>query len=122
VQGPHSFVDTWGAPRSGGRRHKGVDMMASTGTPVVAPVSGNVTHRGNSIGGLSFHLYGDDGNYYYGTHLSAYGNAGYVSAGTVVGYVGDSGNARGIPHLHFEIHPGGGAAVNPTPTVRAHCP
>lgn len=122
VQGPHSFVDTWGAPRSGGRRHKGVDMMAATGTPVVAPVSGDVTHRGNSIGGLSFHLYGDDGNYYYGTHLSAYGNAGRVEAGTIVGYVGDTGNARGIPHLHFEIHPGGGAAVNPTPTVRAHCP
>jgi peptidoglycan LD-endopeptidase LytH len=122
VQGPHSFVDSWGAPRSGGRRHRGVDMMARRGTPVVAPVSGTVSHRSNRIGGMSFHLNGDDGNYYYGTHLSAYGNSGRVAAGTVIGYVGDTGNARGNPHLHFEIHPNGGSAVNPTPTVRAHCP
>jgi peptidoglycan LD-endopeptidase LytH len=121
VQGPHSFVDTWGAPRSGGRRHRGVDMMARSGTPVVAPVSGNVSHRSNRIGGLSFHLNGDDGHYYYGTHLSAYGQSGRVQAGTVIGYVGDTGNARGNPHLHFEIHPNGGSAVNPTPTVRAAC-
>ncbi|MFP5321939.1 MAG: murein hydrolase activator EnvC family protein [Acidimicrobiia bacterium] len=121
VAGPHSFIDSWGYPRSGGRRHKGVDMMARTGVPVVAPVSGTVTHRGNSIGGLSFHLSGDDGHYYYGTHLSRYGQAGRVSAGTVIGYVGDTGNARGMPHLHFEIHPNHGAAVNPYPATRAAC-
>jgi len=121
VAGPHSFIDSWGYPRSGGRRHQGVDMMARTGVPVVAPVSGTVSHRGNSIGGLSFHLSGDDGHYYYGTHLSRYGAAGRVSAGTVIGYVGDTGNARGMPHLHFEIHPNHGAAVNPYPATRAAC-
>lgn len=128
VAGPVSFIDSWGAPRSGGRTHKGVDMFARRGTPVVAPVSGTVEHRSNSIGGPSFHLWGEDGSYYYGTHLDAYGPiAGWVDAGTVVGYVGDTGNARGTsPHLHFEIHPGRergepSAPVNPTPVVATAC-
>jgi hypothetical protein len=128
VAGPVSFIDSWGAPRSGGRTHKGVDMFAARGTPVVAPVSGTVEHRSNTIGGLSFHLWGHDGTYYYGTHLSAYGPiSGRVDAGTVVGYVGDTGNARGTsPHLHFEIHPDRergepSAPVNPTPAVASAC-
>ncbi len=121
VAGASSFIDSWGFARSGGRRHKGVDMMASIGTPIAAPVSGTVEHRSNSVGGRSFHLNGDDGNYYFGTHLSGYEKSGRVSAGDIIGYVGDDGNARGIPHLHFEVHPGGGAAVNPYPYVAAVC-
>ena len=123
VQGPVAFVDSWGAPRSGGRRHQGVDMMSPRGTPVVAPVDGALSHRSNSLGGLTFYLNGVDGNRYYGAHLSAYANegAGNVAAGTVVGYIGDSGNARGTNHLHFEIQPGGNGAVNPYPTVARYC-
>jgi peptidoglycan LD-endopeptidase LytH len=123
VDGPVHFTDTWGAARSGGRSHQGVDMLAARGTPTVAPVSGEVQHRGSSLGGLSWYVYGDNGNMYYGTHLSAYENqgVGWVEAGTVIGYVGDTGNARGTPHLHFEVHPGGGAAVNPYPYVVEAC-
>lgn len=122
VGGATSFSDTWGAPRSGGRSHRGVDMFAAKGTPVVAPVGGTVRHRDNSLGGKSFYLDGDDGHRYYGAHLDSYGASGRVEAGTVVGTVGNTGNARFTsPHLHFEIHPGGGSAINPTPTVRAAC-
>lgn len=120
---PSSFVEaSWGAPRSGGRSHKGVDLHAAAGTPTKAPVSGRVEHRSNSLGGLVWHLYGNDGNYYYGAHLSAYGASGQVNAGDVIGYVGATGNANGVNHLHFEYHPGGrGNAVNPYQLLRSAC-
>ena len=124
VQGPVHFTNSWGDARSGGRSHKGTDMMASSGTPTVAPVSGRVEHRGSSLGGLSWWVYGDDGNEYYGTHLSGYENvgAGHVERGTVIGYVGSSGNASAsAPHLHFEFHPGGGSAINPYPRLIEVC-
>jgi murein DD-endopeptidase MepM/ murein hydrolase activator NlpD len=123
VGGPVEFVDSWGNRRSGGRRHEGVDMLAAHGTPVVAPVAGTVSTRDNRVGGQSVHLVAADGTYFYGTHLAGYGATGWVDAGTVIGYVGDSGNARGTPHLHLEIHPGGEGtpAVNPYDIVAAWC-
>lgn len=123
VQGPRAFTNDWGQPRSGGRRHQGNDIMSPRGTPVVANVSGTVSPHNSSLGGISYYLRGDDGNTYFGTHLdSLSGVSGRVAMGTVIGRVGNTGNARGAsPHLHFEIHPGGGGPVNPYPTLVKYC-
>ncbi len=119
VAGAHAFGNDYGDARGGGRRHAGNDILAARGTPVVAPVAGTVTFRSVSTGGRSFFLSGVDGNEYFGTHLSGYaGSARSVGAGEVIAYVGDDGNARGTPHLHFEIHPGGRGSTNPYPTLR----
>jgi murein DD-endopeptidase MepM/ murein hydrolase activator NlpD len=123
VQGPVAFSNDWGNARSGGRRHQGTDMLSPRGTPVVAVVGGTVRYRSGGLGGIAVYVNGDDGNEYYGAHMdSTTGVAGHVAQGTVLGYVGNTGNARGGPtHLHFEIHPGGGRAVNPYPTLRQYC-
>ncbi|MBK9971169.1 MAG: peptidoglycan DD-metalloendopeptidase family protein [Acidimicrobiaceae bacterium] len=117
-----AFGDTWGAPRSGGRRHQGVDMIGPIGVEILAVVDGVAAAKSNTLGGTTIWFTGSDGNKYYYAHLDHYGKLGAVSKGDVIGYMGQTGNARfSVPHLHFEIHPGGGAAVNPYPTVRAHC-
>ena len=119
VPGARYFND-WGFPRSGGRFHSGNDLFAPLGTAVVAPVSGTIDFLQGPVGGLQFRLYGDDGTTYIGSHLSAIvGTDGYITAGTQVGAVGDTGNAAGSrPHLHFEAHPDDGPAVNPYPTLQ----
>ncbi|HWL37967.1 MAG TPA: peptidoglycan DD-metalloendopeptidase family protein [Frankiaceae bacterium] len=121
----HAFRDTWGAPRSGGRTHKGVDIFAPYGAPAYAVTDGVVTRTSSSYnGGLGLYLRGNDGNEYYYAHMSRFtSSAGQrVSAGQEVARVGDTGNARGgSPHIHFEIHPGGGYPVNPYPYVAQWC-
>jgi murein DD-endopeptidase MepM/ murein hydrolase activator NlpD len=121
---PHSFTDTWGAPRSGGRSHRGTDILAPYGTPVYAMVDGtwSIQSPGPSAG-LWAILRGDDGNHYWYLHLQSHtvSNGARVSAGQQTATNGDTGNARGTPHVHFELHPGGGGAVNPYPMLRAAC-
>ena len=122
VQGPRAFSNDYGAPRGGGRSHQGNDILAARGTPVVANVSGVVTHRTGAVSGKAYYLAGDDGNRYFGAHLDSFGASGRVSAGTQIGTVGDTGDAvGGPPHLHFEIHPGGSGNVNPFPTLSRYC-
>jgi len=123
VAGPVSFIDSWGYPRSGGRSHEGVDMMADYGTPVVAITSGSITYAGygSSAGNWQI-LSGSDGNaYWYMHNQQNLVNGGAVSAGQQIATVGDTGNAVGTPHLHFEFHPGGGGPVNPYPLVASLC-
>ena len=122
--GKTSFIDSWGFPRSGGRRHKGVDMFASRGTPVYAVQAGTARASTNRLGGRSVHLTSTSGHRYYYAHLDSWAFSGTksVSQGEVLGYNGSTGNASASsPHVHFEIRPNGGAAVNPYPTVRAAC-
>lgn len=122
VAGPVSFVDSWGAPRAG-HTHVGVDMLADYGTPVVAIVSGTVTYAGyDGSGGNMIFLSGNDGNdYWYMHNQENLVTAGRVKQGQQIATVGDTGNAVGIPHVHFEYHPGGGGPVNPYPVVAAIC-
>jgi len=112
------YFNDWGFGRSGGRYHEGNDLFAPRHTPVRAPVTGTVERIKGKLGGLQFWLWGDDGHVYIGSHLAKFGKGGRVKAGTVIGYVGTSGNARGgRPQLHFEFHPNAGPAVNPYPTL-----
>lgn len=125
--GGHSwFLNTWGAPRSGGRSHKGVDMMGPRGTPLVAVGSGIVRKSFGSLGGNIVWLYADHGVNYFYAHLDGYPSGlvdgQWVQRGQVIGYMGDTGNPRpGAFHLHFGIYPGGIRAVNPYPTVQRTC-
>jgi murein DD-endopeptidase MepM/ murein hydrolase activator NlpD len=128
VYGPSSFVDTFGAGRSdvAGGWHHGDDIFAPLGAPVLAVAAGSVFSVGwNKIGGNRLWLRDGQGNLIYYAHLSAFTplavNGNKVNAGDVLGFVGNTGDARGTPtHLHFEIHPVGliglgyDGAVNPT--------
>lgn len=117
-----TFVNDYGYMRDDGGKHNGIDLFAVKGAPIQAPVGGTIERFPNPSGGQAIRLYGNDGNRYYFAHLSDYGEGGTVSAGEIVGYVGNTGDAVATsPHLHFEIRPGGGEAINPFPTLVAAC-
>ncbi len=100
-------------------------MFAKKHTPLLAVENGVVTRTDvGGLGGISITLRGDSGNSYYYAHntMNQVSPGQRVALGQQIGTVGDTGNARGTgDHLHFELHPGGGAAVNPTPFVSALC-
>ena len=127
MEPPYSYVDTWGAPRSGGRTHQGTDVMAPYGAEVYAYTAGVVSRESTSTsGGIQLYLLGDNGVEYFYAHLSRYAvPAGTrVRAGQLVAYNGQSGNAQyTAPHVHFEVHPGGPGStpVNPYPYVQRAC-
>ena len=109
VAQPRSFGDGFGAPRYAGgfHLHKGVDIVAPTGTPIYAPFDGVARSSYNGLGGNAVYVTGATG-YVYNAHLSEYSanSNGSVRAGEVIGYVGTSGDAMGgVPHDHFEYHP-----------------
>ena len=124
MQGRCNFSDTWGQARSGGRSHEGTDVIGPKGLALYAVVDGVIakTYVGASNGGNAIRLTAPDGTYFYYAHLDSFAPgiaAGVpVRAGQIIGFNGASGNA-GTPHLHFEVHPRGGAAVNPYPILKA---
>jgi hypothetical protein len=111
-------TNSFGDPRDGGtRRHQGNDCFAPRGTPLLAVESGRDECPTGGKGGNGIQLYGNSGTRYYYAHLDRQLVCNQnVTRGQVIGTVGNTGNAiNGPPHLHFEIHPGGGAAIDPYP-------
>lgn len=125
---PYSWSgDDWQAPRVG-HLHQGTDIFADIGTPLYATVAGVIDRTRpveSGLGGITIWLNGHDGVSYYYAHLvrikPGIVPGARVRAGDVIGWVGNTGNARSTPpHVHFEIHPGGGDAVNPMPILRRY--
>ncbi len=114
--------NTWGAPRSEGRQHQGQDIFAKRGTPVLSATEGYVWRVGeNRLGGNTVTIIGAGGRAYYYAHLDGYAPglaAGqYVQLGTLLGFVGTTGNAAGTPpHLHFAVYTPQGA-IDPLPLL-----
>jgi len=115
--------DTWGGARSGGRKHEGIDIFAKRGTAVVSATEGVVLRVStNQLGGQVVWVLGPGGQRHYYAHLDSYAdieNGQRVRPGTILGYVGTTGNAAGTPpHLHYGIYETGGA-LNPYPLLRS---
>jgi len=118
-----SFVDSWHAPRPGGRLHEGVDVIGARGLPLVAVKDGVITKMvtNQTLSGNAIRLTIADGTYFYYAHLDSFAEGiavgTTVTAGQIIGYNGSTGATS--PHLHFEVHPRGGEAVNPYPIIKA---
>lgn len=128
VADPHNFINSYGAPREVGNAdfhyHEGTDIMTVAGNPLFAAERGVISKVSSGhLGGNSLWVKGESNTSYYYAHLSSYADGmalgKVVEAGAVVGYAGTTGNAAGgAPHLHFEIHPNGGPAINPYPLLK----
>jgi murein DD-endopeptidase MepM/ murein hydrolase activator NlpD len=122
IDGPTAYGDTFGIIHhhpGWTHKHQGNDMMAEMGTPVVAPFDGTVTKGAESNAGIYVKVTGDEGDALM-MHLMRVGQLGEVKTGTVIGWVGTTGNAT-APHVHFEWQPNGGAAVDPYPQLNEVC-
>lgn len=125
MQGPCSYVDTWHAPR-GDRKHLGVDIIGREGLLIYAVADGVITKTytegRDKLTGNGLRLTTADGTYFFYGHLQRLADGitvgSHVKAGQVLGTNGKTGNTS-TPHLHFEVHPQGGAAINPTSIVAA---
>jgi len=145
VDGTVSYSDTFGAPRSNGRTHQGVDLMGAKMTPLVAAADGTVTflrHDSSGLSGNMLSITDEDGWKYVYIHLNndtpgtddganlfdqafavGLGRGSEVDAGELVGFMGDSGNAEDAgSHLHFELHRPDGTVINPYPSLRLERP
>lgn len=120
---PAALRDTWGAARDSGRTHEGIDIFAPRGIPVMSTTRGMVLRVGqNRLGGNVVWIFGPGGQRHYYAHLDRFGDlqpGDFVMPGDIVGYVGNTGNARGTPpHLHYGVYTSGAGAINPFPLLR----
>jgi hypothetical protein len=125
AEGSPHYADDFGAPSALGSAHQGIDIFADAGAPIVAVDDGTLRFAEDPKGGHAFYLTAADGAVYYGAHLESYEGTSprTVQAGEILGYVGQTGNAAGTsPHLHFEVHPSGGRAVDPFRLLSALTP
>ena len=126
IQGMCGYQDGWHDPRPGGRLHVGVDIIAPEGKLLYAVADGTITRMyrdfPGSMPGNGLRLTMADGTYFFYAHLLSFAEGidvgSKVKAGQVIGRNGNTGSS-GTAHLHFEIHPNGGAAINPYPIVKA---
>jgi murein DD-endopeptidase MepM/ murein hydrolase activator NlpD len=123
VDPPRHYMDDFGQPRyfGGFHRHQGIDIFAPGGTPIRAPFDGTASNSVSWAGGIQVYLHGKQG-FVFNAHLTRVGKMGKVMAGTVIGYVGNTGDAQGgSTHDHFEWHPEGGAAVDSFDLLNTAC-